>query len=84
MTAGRRSPLTTLHGVRRLSVVVAALVGVALFGTGVQGLAQIDGRLSDAAERPVVHEVELRQEIPPAGDCPWRDRREPPDELRRL
>lgn len=49
-----------------------ALAGLGLFGTGVRGLAQVDGQLADATERPAAHQV--KQELP--GDCPWQERRE--------
>lgn len=66
-------------------MVAVAVAGLGLLGTGVRGIAGVDARLSDAAERPAVRQLDVRQEIRAPGDCPWRERRyEPPprDELR--
>ena len=71
--------------VKRLAIVAVAVVGVGLFGSGLRGVADVDGRLSDAADRPVVRELEVRQKIRAPGDCPGRERHEEPaprDELR--
>ncbi|MEA2330202.1 MAG: hypothetical protein QOH58_340 [Thermoleophilaceae bacterium] len=65
---------TTLSAVRRVAIVAAAVAGLGLFGTGVRGLAQVDGQLADATERPATHQV--KQKIEVRGDCPWRERRE--------
>ena len=66
-------------------MVAVAVAGLGLLGTGVRGIAGVDARLSDAAERPAVRQLDVRQEIRAPGDCPWWERRyEPPprDELR--
>ncbi|MGH2804604.1 MAG: hypothetical protein ACRDL4_16405 [Thermoleophilaceae bacterium] len=48
-----------------------AVAGLGLFGTGVRGLAEVDGDLADAArERPAANEV--KRELGGRGDCPWR------------
>jgi hypothetical protein len=57
------------------------IVGLGLLGGGVHGLAQVDGRLADAAERGTARDVELRQELPRRERCPWREHR---GEWRRL
>ena len=70
---------------KRLIAATAAVAGVALFGTGLAGVADVDGRLSDAAERPAPLQIDFKQETRKPGDCPWRERREeapPPGELR--
>lgn len=70
---------------KRLGIVAAAVTGVALFGTGLAGVADVDGRLSDAAERPAPLQIDVRQETRTPGDCPRREPREEaplPDELR--
>jgi hypothetical protein len=55
--------------------VALAAGGLGLFGTGVHGLAKLDGRLAEAADgRPAVREVKLAPGAP--HDCPWRDRRQ--------
>ena len=71
---------------KRLGIVAAAVTGVALVGTGLSGVANVDERLSDAADRPAtpVH-IDVRQETRTPGDCPWREPREEAplrDELR--
>jgi hypothetical protein len=66
------SDSTTLTQVRRTAVLALAIAGLGLFGTGVRGLAQVDGRLADGTERPVTQEV--KQALP--DDCPWQDRRD--------
>jgi hypothetical protein len=71
---------------KRLLMVGTAVAGVALFGTGLSGVANVDSRLSDAADRPAapVH-IDVRQETRTPGDCPWREHREEAplrDELR--
>ena len=43
-----------------------------LFGTGVHGLTQVDGKLADAADRPAAKQV--RDERGGKGDCPKRER----------
>jgi hypothetical protein len=49
-----------------------AVAGLGLFGTGVHGLAQVDGKLADAADRPAVKQV--RDERGSKGDCPKPER----------
>ena len=69
---------------RRLALVGTAVVGVALFGTGLRGVADVDGRLSDAA-KPALQEIDVRQKTRAPGDCPRREHRDelpPRDELR--
>lgn len=66
-------------------MVAVAVAGLGLLATGVRGIAGVDARLSDAAERPPVRQIDVRQETRAPGDCPWSERRyEPPprDELR--
>jgi hypothetical protein len=66
-------------------MVAVAVAGLGLLVTGVRGIAGVDARLSDAAERPPVRQIDVRQEIRAPGDCPWSERRyEAPrrDELR--
>jgi hypothetical protein len=59
--------------VRGVAIGTIAVVGMGLFGTGVHGLAQVDGKLADAADRPAAKQV--RDERPAKGDCPLRERR---------
>jgi hypothetical protein len=66
-------------------MVAVAIAGLGLLATGVRGIAGVDARLSDAAERPPVRQIDVRQEIRAPGDCPWSERRyeaPPRDELR--
>jgi hypothetical protein len=66
-------------------MVAVAVAGLGLLATGVRGIAGVDARLSDAAERPPVRQIDVRQEIRAPGDCPWSERRyeaPPRDELR--
>ncbi|MGH2713116.1 MAG: hypothetical protein ACRDM7_04385 [Thermoleophilaceae bacterium] len=58
-----------------------AVAGLGLFGTGVHGLAQVDGKLADAADRPALNDV--RNELGGKVDCPGPDRHRS-DERRRL
>jgi hypothetical protein len=58
---------------RRLVIGTVAVAGLGLFGTGVHGLVQVDGKLADAADRPAVRDV--RNELELRGDCPKRERR---------
>jgi hypothetical protein len=60
--------------VRRVAILAVAVVGVGLFGTGVRGLTALDGQLADATDRPATHEV--KRELGPRDDCPWRDSNE--------
>jgi hypothetical protein len=58
--------------VRRIAIGTVAVAGLGLFGTGVNGLVQVDGKLADAADRPAAHDV--KNELGERGDCPQRDR----------
>lgn len=70
--------------VRRVAIVAAVVGGLGLFGSGVHGMAQLDGRLAELGERgPAVRDVELRRELG-VRDCPEHDRpdqRPPPDSV---
>ena len=55
-----------------MAIGTIAIAGLGLFGTGVHGLTQVDGKLADAAERPAVKQV--RDEPGAKGDCPYRER----------
>ena len=57
---------------RGAAIGTIAIAGLGLFGTGVHGLTQVDGKLADAAERPAVKQV--RDEPGSKGDCPKRER----------
>jgi hypothetical protein len=60
---------------RRVAILAVAAAGLGLFGTGVRGLAQVDGQLATAADRaPATHNV--KQELDGHRDCPWRDERQ--------
>jgi hypothetical protein len=77
--------IPNLQSMRRLALVGTALVGVALFGTGLRGVADVDGRLSEAADKPPLREIDVRQKTRAPGDCPGREHRDelpPRDELR--
>ncbi len=70
---------------RGAAIGTIAVAGLGLFGTGVHGLAQVDGKLADAADRPAAHEV--RNELGGKEDCPLREHEREPDrsdERRRL
>jgi hypothetical protein len=57
-----------VHGVRGPVIGTIALAGLGLFGTGIHGITQVDGKLADAADRPALREV---RDAPGAkGDCP--------------
>jgi hypothetical protein len=58
---------------RRLVIGTIAVAGLGLFGTGVHGLVQVDGKLADAAGRPAVQDV--KNELDSRGDCPRHERR---------
>jgi hypothetical protein len=58
--------------VRAAAIGTIAAAGVALFGTGVHGLTQVDGKLADAADRPAMKQV--RDETPKKRDCPKPER----------
>jgi hypothetical protein len=64
-----------------MAIGTIAIAGLGLFGTGVHGLTQVDGKLADAAERPAVKQV--RDEPGAKGDCPYRERHRS-DEMRQL
>lgn len=57
---------------RGVAIGTIALAGLGLFGTGVHGLTQVDGKLADAAERPAAKQV--RDEPGAKGDCPKPER----------
>jgi hypothetical protein len=59
-------------------VVAVGVIGLGLFGTGLRGVTEVDGRLSDAAERPPVRDLDVKQEIRAPGDCPAQERPEEP------
>jgi hypothetical protein len=59
--------------VRGMAIGTIAVAGLGLFGTGVHGLTQVDGKLADAAERPAVKQV--RDGLGGKGDCPKPERR---------
>jgi hypothetical protein len=58
--------------VRRAAIATVAVAGLGLFGTGVHGLAQVDGKLADAVDRPAVRDV--RNAPGAKDDCPWLER----------
>jgi hypothetical protein len=58
--------------VRAVAIGTIAVAGLGLFGTGVHGLTQVDGKLADAADRPAAKQV--RDERGVKGDCPGRER----------
>jgi hypothetical protein len=64
--------------VKRLAIAAVAVAGLGLFGTGLRGVAEVDGRLSDAADRPAVRELDVSQKTRAPGDCPGREHREEP------
>jgi hypothetical protein len=53
-------------------LLVISLAGFALFASGVHGLTRLDGQLEGAAKAPQV--IEIKRELGPKGDCPWRER----------
>jgi hypothetical protein len=55
-----------------MAIGTIAVAGLGLFGTGVHGLTQVDGKLADAAERPAAKQV--RDEPGGKGDCPRLER----------
>ena len=57
---------------RRVAIGTIAIAGLGLFGTGVHGLAQVDGKLADVADRPAAKQV--RDEPGAKGDCPKPER----------
>jgi hypothetical protein len=66
---------------RRVAIVAVAVAGLGLLGTGVRGVAALDGRLADAIDDPPAREVEVRQELRDRDDCPGpehRDEARPP------
>lgn len=52
-----------------------AVAGVGLFGTGVRGLAALDGQLSDSADRSSGRQVEREVKRGVRDDCPASKRR---------
>lgn len=58
---------------RAVAIGTIAVAGLGLFGTGVHGLAQVDGKLADAADRPAAKHV--RDERGAKDDCPKPERR---------
>jgi hypothetical protein len=68
--------------VRGFAIATIAAAGLGLFGTGVHGLVQVDGKLAGAADRPAVQDV--RNELGgKRGDCPRLEQHRS-DERRRL
>ncbi len=55
-----------------MAIGTIAVAGLGLFGTGVHGLAQVDDKLADAADRPAVKQV--RDEPGSKGECPKLER----------
>jgi hypothetical protein len=68
--------------VRGIAIGTIAVAGLGLFGTGVHGLVQVDGKLADAADRPTIHNV--RNERGAKDDCPAPQRPSRSYERRRL
>ncbi len=66
--------LATLVCVRRGAILAVAVAGLALFGTGVRGLTQLDGQLATAAKRPATQQI--KQEFEVRDDCPWQTGRD--------
>jgi hypothetical protein len=54
-----------------VAILVASLVGFGLFASGVHGLTKLDDQLAGAAKAPQT--LEIKRELAPSGDCPWRD-----------
>jgi hypothetical protein len=75
----------SLGRVRRVAIVAVAVAGIALFGTGVRGLTELDARLAGAVS-PAGQEIdtELRRESGQQGDCRWRKHEQRREQLRRL
>jgi hypothetical protein len=69
-------------GVRGALIGTIAVAGLGLFGTGVHGLVQVDGKLAGAADRPAGHDV--RTESGAKGDCPNPERQHRYYERRQL
>ena len=57
---------------RRVALLVVSLAGFGLFASGVHGLTQLDDQLAGAAKAPPT--IEIKRELGPKGDCPWRER----------
>jgi hypothetical protein len=55
-----------------VALLVVSLAGFGLFASGVHGLTQLDGQLAGAAKAPPT--IEIKRELAPKGDCPWRER----------
>jgi hypothetical protein len=65
-----------------VAIGTVAVAGLGLFGTGVHGLASVDGKLADAADRPAAHQV--RNELDARDDCPRLELEQRRFESRRL
>ena len=62
-----------MTGVKGVAIGTVAVAGLGLFGTGVHGLVEVDGKLAGAAERPAVERPAARdvRDAPAAkDDCP--------------
>jgi hypothetical protein len=68
--------------VRGAAIGTIAVAGLGLFGTGVHGLAQVDRKLADAADRPAVRDV--RDGLGAKDDCPRPERESRSVQRRRL
>lgn len=66
---------------KRVVTLVLAVAGLGLFGSGVHGMTQVDGRLAEADE--AADAVDVKRELGAPDDCPER-RDPPPGESRRL
>jgi hypothetical protein len=64
-----------VHMVRGAVIGTIAVAGLGLFGTGVHGITQVDGKLADAADRPAVRDVKDERGAKP--DCPNPERHQP-------
>jgi hypothetical protein len=60
-----------VHTVRGAVIGTVAVAGLGLFGTGIHGMTQVDGKLADAADRPAVHRVKDERGAKP--DCLYRE-----------
>jgi hypothetical protein len=61
--------------VRGAVIGTVVVAGLGLFGTGIHGITQVDGKLADAADRPAVRDV--RDERGAKRDCPFREPHQP-------
>jgi hypothetical protein len=55
-----------------VALLVVSLAGFGLFASGVHGLTKLDDQLAGAAKAP--RTLEIKHELGPRGDCPWRER----------